>query len=146
MPRSLPIIDGRRFGCTQCDKCCTLPGFVCLTWRELAAMATHLGLDIDAFRARAQVRWITDLGGWTIDTTDGKGCPLLEGDGGCLVHPVKPAQCRAFPFWPEMLDDACVWEESKAYCEGLDAPDGRLFTKEEIEAMRALMEANDEDL
>lgn len=145
MPKPLPILDGRRFGCTQCAKCCTLPGFVFISWRELAAMATHLDMDCDTFREHAQVRWITDLGGWTIDTTDGKGCPLLEPEGGCRVHPVKPAQCRAFPFWPEMLDDACVWEQSKSYCEGLDALEGRLYTRDEIGFMRNLMEANDDD-
>lgn len=108
-------------------------------------MAIHMGIDIDAFRVRAKVAWVSELGGWTIDATDGEGCPLLEPDGGCAVHPVKPAQCRAFPFWPEMLDNACVWEESKSFCEGLDAPDGHLFSKEEIEDIRQLMEANDED-
>lgn len=144
MPKSLPIAGGRKFGCTMCGNCCSLPGYVFMTWRELAAIADRLGLTPEEFRGQYGVVWMSDFRSWAIDATDGEGCPLLDERRLCSVNDVKPAQCKAFPFWPELLDDKNVWEETKRYCPGLDAEGGRLYSEEEIVSIRSLME-KDED-
>ena len=98
-------------------------------------MAAHLQLDVDDFQKRYAVAWDEHAQSWRIDATDGDGCPLLDGND-CRVHPVKPSQCRSFPFWSELLDDRDAWAEAKEYCPGMDAPDGRLFTAREIRKIR----------
>jgi Fe-S-cluster containining protein len=40
-------------------------------------------------------------------------------EGGCSIHPAKPAQCRIFPFWPEMVDDRREWRKTARYCPGI---------------------------
>ena len=136
MGEPLPILQGRRFGCTRCGNCCMEPGYVFFTYGEMERMAAHLSLRVDDFRQQFDVRWDPHGECWSIDATDGHGCGLLDGARGCRVHPVKPTQCAAFPFWPELLDEARVWEETKRYCPGLDAEDGRLYSAEEIRSIR----------
>ena len=126
---------GLRFGCTRCGNCCRQPGYVWISTDEMAAMAAHLAIDVDAFQASYDVQWDKDARTWRIDALHGDGCPLLDGND-CTVHPVKPAQCSSFPFWSELLDDRDAWEEAKTYCPGMEAPDGQLFTLRQIQKLR----------
>jgi Fe-S-cluster containining protein len=32
---------------------------------------------------------------------------------------VKPVQCRAFPFWPELVSNRAAWKEAASYCPGI---------------------------
>ena len=45
-------------------------------------------------------------------------CHFLH-DGGCGIHPAKPAQCRIFPFWPELVDSPRAWAKTAGYCPGI---------------------------
>ena len=54
-------------------------------------------------------------------------CPFLE-DAGCSIHPVKPSQCRIFPFWPELVESAREWRAAARYCPGMSK--GRLVNIE----------------
>jgi uncharacterized protein len=36
---------------------------------------------------------------------------------------VKPVQCRAFPYWPELVDDRKEWYKMAAYCPGIGKGD-----------------------
>ena len=99
-------------------------------------MAAHLALDVAEFVARFDVRRDEGAEQLTIKTAEGQGCPLLQPDGGCSVHPVKPHQCRSWPFWDEMLDDAQRWSQARAFCPGLDAEGGRRYARLEILAIR----------
>ena len=49
---------------------------------------------------------------------DGCTCPFLE-EGGCSIHPAKPAQCRVFPFWPELVESRREWLKTARYCPGI---------------------------
>jgi Fe-S-cluster containining protein len=113
------------------------PGLVYMTDEELERIAHHLELTAAKFRAKYRVTREDDSDEWFIDAQDGRGCPLLSKDRRCMVHPVKPVQCATFPFWPEMLDDVKVWDSAKTFCPGLDAPEGELYTKARITAIRA---------
>ncbi len=48
-------------------------------------------------------------------------CHFLK-NGGCSIHTVKPVQCRAFPFWPELVegrDAKREWKKTAAWCPGI---------------------------
>jgi Fe-S-cluster containining protein len=47
-----------------------------------------------------------------------KQCHFLL-DNGCSIHPSKPTQCRAFPFWPELVENRRDWIETAKYCPGI---------------------------
>lgn len=40
-------------------------------------------------------------------------------ENGCSIHPVKPTQCRAFPFWPELVESTREWKKTARYCPGI---------------------------
>lgn len=132
----LPILNGRRFGCTRCGNCCMEPGYVFLTAPEMKTIAAHLDLPVADFQLRFGVQWDPSAEQWQIDATDGNGCPLLDGEGGCTVHAVKPEQCKTFPFWDELLDDQSAWEQAKQFCPGLDREGGQLYTPQQIRRIR----------
>lgn len=131
----LPVLGSRRlqFECTRCGACCRRPGVVYLGEGEASRLAAWLGLTEEAFRQRYVTEYET--GDEAIDVPDdSKGCPLLVGDL-CSVDPVKPGQCRSYPFWSELLYDEGAWEKEKAACEGIGQ--GREWTREEaLEMLR----------
>ncbi|WP_373049356.1 YkgJ family cysteine cluster protein [Vulgatibacter sp.] len=134
----LPLVplDRRRlrFECTQCGACCRKPGLVHLHPDEPARLAAYLGLEVRAFAARYLRR--LPGGRMAIVVHEGSaGCPLLAGDR-CSVEAVKPGQCRAYPFWPELVGDPAAWRAEKRKCEGLGR--GPVWPAAEIRRLLAL--------
>ncbi len=130
------MVGPKRFGCTRCGNCCMEPGYVFMSVDEMNAIAAALELSLSAFKTKYDIEWDAGASSWTIDATDGNGCPLLDPNRGCTVNDVKPNQCRTFPFWDEMLDDQAEWESAKRFCPGLDAEGGRRYSSAEIRAIR----------
>lgn len=99
-------------------------------------MAKHLGISVRSFWAEFQVRYDAASEQPVLEAKNGLGCPLLSPTRTCRVHSVKPMQCRSFPFWTDLLDDTSVWDFAKQDCPGMDAPQGRLYSAEEIRQIR----------
>jgi uncharacterized protein len=117
---------GLRFECTGCGRCCTgAPGVVQVTEAEADAMASHLDLDADTFRQRFTRRAEGRLA--LREHADGR-CVFY--DEGCDVYPVRPAQCRAFPFWLKNLRNLEAWRRAAAECPGIGR--GPLHSREAI--------------
>lgn len=122
---------GLRFECTQCGKCCRRPGIVVMTEEDILRASDYLGMDLHDFCERyLQYDEEDDL--WFVHVKPGKGCVFLS-DERCKIHDVKPAQCRTYPFWPELLVDAQTWREEGMLCEGIDR--GRAHLPGRIEAV-----------
>lgn len=73
-----------------------------------------------------------------VEKPDGD-CTFFEreseaGAGGCTVYPVRPWQCRTFPFWPENIASRRAWEEVGEECPGLNR--GRTYSLEDIRKVR----------
>lgn len=111
--------DGLSFNCTGCGKCCTgFPGFVWVNEAEIHAMANFLKLTNDDF-SKKYLRLI-----------DGKlslkeilpnyDCVFLDNNK-CTIYPVRPTQCKTYPWWPQNLQSPSNWENEKKYCEGIDS-------------------------
>jgi Fe-S-cluster containining protein len=39
--------------------------------------------------------------------------------GRCAIHPVKPTQCRLYPFWFKNVRSREAWEKTVAECPGI---------------------------
>lgn len=106
-----------RFECQAgCTKCCEVSGYVYLTEKDVSNAARHLGMTGAAFEERyvyrtRHMRRLRKPG-------KGKQCHFLEG-GGCRIHPVKPVQCRLFPFWPELVESRREWKKTGTWCPGI---------------------------
>lgn len=131
MTRSEPTVHGKEwyaqgltFTCTQCGHCCTGPtGYVWFDMDELTAMAEYAGLAPTHF-LRKHARKID--GRWSLNERRVNGqydCVFLQRDDAgralCTIYPVRPMQCRTWPFWPENLEAADDWFDAAKNCPGM---------------------------
>ncbi|HSP06322.1 MAG TPA: YkgJ family cysteine cluster protein, partial [Acidobacteriota bacterium] len=97
---------GLKFECTKCGHCCTGgPGYVWITIPELYRIAELLGIDDKTF-VHAYVRKVN--GRFSLIERPNGDCIFYE--NGCTIYPVRPSQCRTFPFWPEIVERPSGWE------------------------------------
>jgi uncharacterized protein len=120
--------DGLRFTCTQCGDCCTgEPGYVWVSDEELAALAEHRGEGVEEVRDLYTRR--TPRGRTLREKANGD-CVFYDRQAGCTVYPVRPAQCRTWPFWESNVATPADWERTCAVCPG--SGQGELISAEEI--------------
>jgi Fe-S-cluster containining protein len=120
--------DGLRFRCTRCGDCCTgEPGHVWVNAAELAAIAEHRGESVEEVVAR-----YTRLAprGRTLREKGNGDCVFFERGVGCTVYPVRPRQCRTWPFWESNVATPEDWERTCQVCPG--SGQGELIPAEEI--------------
>ena len=109
-----------RFECTACGKCCTGNSdthYIALSRVEADKLRGHLGVSEAWFRRRYVEHLSYET--WGIRMTDGQ-CVFLGNDKRCSIYPLRPTQCRTYPFWPELLDTREHWQAEKQYCEGIN--------------------------
>ena len=130
-------VGGLHFECTGCGGCCSGPdeGYVWITKAETAMLADHLGMTVEGTRKK----YLRRIGNRSslIEKQPCKDCIFLEEtkDGkGCEVYPVRPNQCRTWPFWSMNLLSADMWNSAGTICPGINR--GRHYTFEEIEKLR----------
>lgn len=122
---------GLRFTCRRCGACCTgEPGHVWLGPGEAEALATRLGMTVEAFRER-YARLVYGLSSLR-EEEDGR-CVLFEPGTGCVAYEARPRQCRTWPFWPRIIADPEAWRREAAGCPGMDS--GELHGRERIESL-----------
>jgi len=121
--------DGLKFECRQCGHCCSFPGgAVHVTEREFKQIADFLSLDFETFL----LKYTTLIDGYTsLKSTPGGPCIFY--DSGCRIYPVRPTQCRTYPFWRDILKSALRWQQAGATCPGIDA--GRMWSKASIQQL-----------
>jgi Fe-S-cluster containining protein len=97
---------------------------VYLTEEDLKRAAVFLGLSPREFETRYVYRTRRLL---RLRKPRNSQCHFLI-EGGCGIHPAKPTQCRAFPFWPELVGNRKEWRRTASYCPGIGS--GPLVTIE----------------
>jgi len=114
--------DGLRFKCTQCGQCCTgAPGYTWVSDEEINAIAQYLSLSVEEF-TKKYLRKVH--GRWSLLERSGNYDCIFLKDKKCEVYPVRPKQCRTFPWWAANLHSPKDWERAAQFCEGInsDAP------------------------
>jgi hypothetical protein len=122
--------DGLEFACTQCGNCCTgAPGAVWVTDEEIAQFADYLGKSVGEVRL-FHTRPL--LGRVSLAEHANGDCTFFDGQTRrCTVYPVRPTQCRTWPFWKSNLTTPESWTATKKECPG--AGQGDFVSLEEIE-------------
>ncbi len=122
--------DGLQFTCTGCGDCCTGdPGVVWVTDDELQEIADYREQTIGEIRL-----FHTRLHGGRVSLTEfaNGDCTFFDGaTRRCQIYPVRPMQCRTWPFWKSNLESEAAWNQVCEDCPG--AGTGELVTLEEIE-------------
>jgi uncharacterized protein len=123
--------EGLPFACTKCGKCCTgAAGFVWIAEEEMAKMAQFLKLTIAYFK-QLYVRRIGQRHALVELKSQNHSCVFYQNKL-CQVYPVRPLQCKAYPFWEENLLSEQTWKQTALECEGIKA-DAPLIPPEIIE-------------
>ncbi len=126
---------GLRFQCTQCGNCCTgPPGYVWVTREEIRRISAFLGRDDE---------WLPDdvlrrVGfKYSLKEKGNGDCVYLQNVGGrriCSIYPVRPLQCRTWPFWDINLKSPQTWAEAGDVCPGMN--NGKHYDFVQIEQIR----------
>ena len=139
MSEELPVwyATGLSFECTQCGQCCTgAPGNVWVNDDEIEAIANHLDKPVGEIRllyARPS------RGGVSLKEFENGDCVFLDPKTrGCTVYPVRPRQCRTWPFWNSNISSAESWRQTCEVCPG--AGTGKLFEIEAIQKQAAVID------
>jgi Fe-S-cluster containining protein len=120
--------DGLHFTCTRCGHCCTgVPGFVWVNDEEIAAIAAFRGQSVEQTQAlytrpERQARSLRERANGD--------CIFYDRNQGCTIYPVRPRQCRTWPFWESNLATPEDWRETCERCPG--SGQGELISAEEI--------------
>ena len=107
--------DGLSFRCTRCGDCCRGEGYVWVEGEEIDAIARYLDLDRGDFGRR----YLRRVGAQPslVDAPSGD-CVFWEEGRGCTIYPVRPSQCRTFPFWGRHIETPQAWEAVTRSCPG----------------------------
>ncbi len=128
---------GLHFECQQCGVCCSGPnqGYIWVTRPEIKLIVDFLKIEPEQLRQN----YIRRVGFRTtiIEQPATRDCIFLrriDGQKRCVIYPVRPSQCRQWPFWPENLDSADDWNRAAQKCSGINR--GRLYSFDEIEKIK----------
>lgn len=137
MPEEPWYREGLQFRCTGCGNCCTGPtGAVWVDERNVEEIAEHLDKPIGEIRlmhTRPVRRKIS------LTEFPNGDCTFFDGQTrSCKIYPVRPPQCRTWPFWKSNLSDERAWQETVRECPG--AGTGDLISLEEIEKRVSVIE------
>jgi Fe-S-cluster containining protein len=118
--------DGIRFECLRCGACCTGdPGIIRISLREVHLLADFLKISIPDL-TRMHLRPITS--GFSIAEEADGTCRFY--DQGCRIYPVRPLQCRTYPFWFSQMRSMRQWGKARCLCLGIGT--GNLYSREHI--------------
>jgi len=105
-----------RFECQpDCFKCCMKPGVVNFDKEDIQQAAKFLEIKTSDFRKKFLKK---DFGVWEMKLEEGQVCKFLTLQG-CAIHPAKPKQCQAYPFWKENMRTRNHWELTAGFCPGI---------------------------
>ncbi len=127
--RSYFFDPGIRFECQQCGACCGgEPGTIYLSRTEVFEIAGYLNM--------AAAEWVGRFcypykDSYSLDEDAQGRCCLF--DNGCTVYPVRPMQCRTFPFWFSNLRSIERWRKVEQACPGIGM--GRHYDRDQILAI-----------
>jgi len=130
-------VTGLHFDCSQCCNCCSGPGegYIWTTKYEIKFIADFLKIPEDQFRKTYTKH--KGLRTTLIEDRITKDCIFLQQVNGkktCTIYPVRPNQCRTWPFWSSNLESPNTWNQATNSCPGINR--GKYFSLEKIEELR----------
>ena len=105
--------------CAACGgNCCTgESGYIFLNQGEIEAIAKHLELSMGAFKEEYLFKKGYKYSIKERQVDESHDCIFFDRKiNGCSVYPVRPNQCRTFPFWPYFKNNE---DELRAECPGI---------------------------
>ena len=137
MSKNAWYIGGLNFECSGCGNCCSGPdeGVIWINKQELRLLAEFLKMPLEDVLRKYTKR--LGLKTTIIEHPITKDCVFLEKKNGqkrCTVYPVRPSQCRTWPFWTSNLSTPTDWNYAATRCPGINR--GEKYSFEKIEKIR----------
>ena len=128
---------GLHFECMQCGNCCSGPseGYIWVTKPEIKLISDFLKISPKHLRQNYLKR--VGLRTTIVEGSVTKDCIFLEridDQNRCTIYPVRPSQCRIWPFWPDNLKSLNTWNKAAQRCSGINH--GRHYSFEKIEKIK----------
>ena len=107
----------KAFDCKMCGECCYGEGGIFMEVEEQERIAEYLGLKLEDF-----LTGYTEKRHGRIYAKVGVNnfCIFFKKENGCSIHPVKPARCELWPFFPANVMDQETWDIAKLACRGIN--------------------------
>jgi len=104
--------------CKECEGNCCIgeSGYIWVTNEEIEKIANFLKIDKNIFINRFLIKVGYKYSIKEKPYKDGYACLFFE--NGCKIYPVRPNQCRTFPFW-DYFKDSKHYEKLKRECPGV---------------------------
>jgi uncharacterized protein len=130
-------VGGLHFQCSECGNCCSGPneGYIWATRQEIKFIADFLKEPVEQVRRKYMKR--IGLRTTIIENPITKDCVFLKkiaGEKRCMIYPVRPNQCRTWPFWADNIASPNNWNETAVKCSGINR--GRCYSCAEIEKIK----------
>lgn len=104
------------FRCTECGECCYGEGGILVADGEASRISGFLGIGEREFLFRfCETRNRKTY----IRCNSEHWCVFFDRTSKCLIHPVKPARCVQWPFFPEVVGSPHALEMAKEGCPGI---------------------------
>ncbi|WP_457564923.1 YkgJ family cysteine cluster protein [Caminibacter sp.] len=102
--------------CKDCEGNCCIgeSGYIWVSPKEIKDIAAFLKMDEDVFKNHFLIKVGYRYSIKERPYKNGFACIFFE--NGCKIYPVRPTQCRTFPFW-ENLKNEIEW--LKKECPGI---------------------------
>jgi len=128
---------GLHFECLECGRCCSGPaeGYIWVSKPEIRLIARHLNMPAKELKQKFLRR--LGLRMTIIEDPRTRDCIFLQQSRRgktCAIYPVRPAQCRSWPFWPNNLASPNAWNTAAKKCPGINR--GELYSPEQIQTVK----------
>jgi hypothetical protein len=102
--------------CKECEGNCCIgeSGYIWVNSKEIKELAEFLNIDEELFKKTFLIKAGYRYSLKEKPYKNGFACVFFE--NGCTVYPVRPLQCRTFPFWDYYKDKI---DELKKECPGI---------------------------
>lgn len=121
------ILTPVKFECQQgCSNCCKSGGVVHISENDIVEISKFLKISQDEFLKKYITREGKKM--YLVDQ-EINDCIFLKDDK-CVIYPVRPLQCKTFPFWPQNVKSEKRWNMVMDECPGIGV--GKDFFQNEI--------------
>lgn len=122
---------GLQFECTRCGKCCTgFPGYVYLSESDIILITKYLKENIGRF-LKKYAKTVSIFHETRYSLIEKPNYDCIFWDNLCTLYPVRPYQCRTYPFWKKNVVSEREWDKAGRFCPGINR--GIVHSKDLIE-------------
>jgi len=104
--------------CKNCEGNCCIgeSGYIWVTPKEIEEIAKFLKMDTEFFRKNCLIKAGYKFSIREKPYKNGFACMFFDKNKGCMIYPVRPKQCRTYPFWDYFKTHL---DELKKECPGI---------------------------